>query len=320
MEISKQEYYELYYYMVLGRTMEERLEILYKQGKIPSAIYLGRGQEASEVGTSFALSDGDVLAPTHRDVIAQLPRGMEVKRIFAQHFGKVTSPTRGKGEATYLGDIKLGIFTSISMLPDVYPVAAGAALAFKLRKESRVAMAYCGEGATNRGDFHEAVNFASVLNLPVVFVVINNHYAYSTPTYREMLIKDVGQRAICYGIPGLIVDGNDVIEVYKTSKEVVERARNGGGPTLIECKTMRMKGHAGHDPMNYVPIELLQEWEARDPVDMFRRFLTEGNYLSEEEFSEIDQKVENVVEEGVRFAEESSLPEGEEALAGVYSS
>lgn len=319
MEITKQEYYDLYYYMKLGRAMEERLEVLYKQGKLPGAIYLGRGQEAAEVGTSYALNGGDVIAPTHRDVIAQLPRGMEVKKIFAQHFGKVTSPTRGKGEATYLGDLRLGIFTSISMLPDVYPLVAGAGMAFKLRKEKRVAMAYCGEGATSRGDFHEALNFAAVLKLPVVFVVINNQFAYSTPTYREMLIKDVGQKGVCYGIPGEIVDGNDVIEVYKTAKEAVERARNFEGPTLIEAKTMRMRGHAGHDPMNYVPIQLLQEWEAKDPIAMFEKFFAESGSLTQQEMEEIEKKIGDEVEEGVRFAEESPLPKGEEALVGVYS-
>src|SRR3972149_8618503 len=209
MDLNKEQLLDIYYYMLLGRAVEERLETLYRQGRIPGAIYLGRGQEACYVGSSCALRSGDVIAPTHRDMMAMLPRGMDVKSIMAQHFGKATGPTRGRGEDNYLGDLTKGIFTTVSMLPDFYPVAAGAALAFQYRGEDRVALAYCGEGASSRGDWHEALNFAAGKNFPVVFFVINNKFAYSTPNEREMKINDVADRASGYGLPGAGVGGDD---------------------------------------------------------------------------------------------------------------
>lgn len=318
MEISKETKLDMYFYMKLGRAMEERLEILYRQGRIPSAIYLGRGQEAALVGAAMTLEASDVLAPTHRDVIAQLPRGMEPKYILAQHFGKETSPTRGRGEATYLGDLKKGIFASVSMLPDFYPVAAGAALSFKMRRRPNVALAFCGEGAASRGDFHEALNFASIFTLPVVFVVVNNQFAYSTPSAKEMRIKDVSQRAAAYDIPGTTVDGNDVLAVYEATKAAVDRARAGEGPSLLEAKTMRMRGHAGHDSMAYVPKDLLAAWEKKDPIDRFEKYLLTEKLITENEKKEIDNKVTAIIEEAVRFAEESPLPGEEEVYSGVY--
>lgn len=309
----------LYYFMKLGRAIEERIEILYKQGKIPGAIYLGRGQEATSIGTSYALSEGDVMSPTHRDLIAQLPRGMSTKRIFAQIFGKIDGPTRGKGEMSYMGDLSLGIFTPISMLPDGYPVATGAALSFKLRKEPRVAIAYCGEGATSRGDFHESLNLASVHNLPVVFIVVNNQYAYSTPAYKEMKVKDVAQKACAYNIPGVKVDGNDVMEVYTATKKAVEDARSGKGPMLIEAKTMRMRGHAGHDPAKYVPNELFDEWEKKDPIETFENRLFAEYILNDKKKAEIEEKIKTEIEEALEFAQKSDFPDGRETLEGVYA-
>lgn len=326
LEITKDEFepvqeqmIDMLYYMKLGRALEERLELLYKQGAIPSAIYLGRGQEASEVGTSYALDPGDVIAPTHRDVISQLPRGMSVRLILAQHFGKATSPTRGRGEATYLGDLSKGIITTVSMLPDGYPLSAGAAMAFKYRGEKRVALAYCGEGATAHADFHEAVNFAAVLVLPVIFVVINNQFAYSTPVYKEMRVTDIAQRAECYGIPGIAVDGNDVVEVWKATKAAAARARVGEGATLIEARTMRMRGHAGHDPAKYVPKEMMDEWARRDPIDRLTSRMRELGYVDDAALAEVDARVADEVAEGLKFAQESPLPEPKEVATGVYA-
>src|SRR3972149_1577255 len=219
MDLNKEQLLDIYYYMLLGRAVEERLETLYRQGRIPGAIYLGRGQEACYVGSSCALKSGDVIAPTHRDMMAMLPRGMEVKSIMAQHFAKATGPTRGRGEDNYLGDLSKGIFTTVSMLPDFYPVATGAALAFQYRGEDRVALAYCGEGAASRGDWHEALNLASVRALPVVFFVINNQFAYSTPTKKEMRVANVADRAPAYSMPGVIVDGDTALEVYEGTAE-----------------------------------------------------------------------------------------------------
>lgn len=318
MKVPKEQLMDMYYFMKLGRAGEERLESLYKQGRFPSAVYLGRGQEAVYVGSTAALKDGDVIAPTHRDMIAMLPRGMELKYIFAQHFGKETSPTHGRGEATYLGDLSLGILTTVSMLPDFYPVSAGVALAFKYRGEDRVAMAYCGEGAAERGDWHEALNLAAVENLPVVFMVINNQFAYSTPKEKELKIADIAGRAAGYGIPGTVVDGNDVLAVLEASRTAVDRARAGDGPSLIEAKTMRMRGHAGHDPFDYVPKEKLEEWEKKDPISRFESYLSEQAGIKDPELEEIARRVAEEVDAAVAFAESSPLPEPREVTTGVY--
>ncbi len=318
MKLTKEQLLDIYYYMRLGRAIEEKLEALYRQGRIPGAIYLGRGQEACYIGSSFALKPGDIIAPTHRDMIAMLPRGMGVKAIMAQHFGKVTGPTRGRGEDNYLGDLSKGIFTTVSMLPDFYPVAAGAALAFQYRNEQRVALAYCGEGASSRGDWHEALNFAAVKNLPAVFFVINNKFAYSTPNEREMKIANVADRAPAYGMPGAVVDGNDVLAVYERTAEAVEQARSGGGPTLIEAKTMRMRGHAGHDPFDYVPKAWLQEWEKKDPVKRYEDYLAGQGALSDDDRAVLDRRIAGEIDEAVDFAERSPLPDPSEVRNGVY--
>jgi len=319
LDLNKEQLMEVYYYMRLGRAIEERLELLYKGGRLPGAIYLGRGQEAIEVGASYALEPGDMLAPTHRDMMSQLPRGITAREVFTQHYARANSLTRGKGEDNYQGDLKRGTFATVSMLPNFYPVAVGAALAFKLRNEKRVAMPYCGEGSTSVGDWHEAINVASVLNAPVVFIVINNGYAYSTPAYKEMKVANVADRACAYAIPGVVVDGNDVVECYREVKKAVERARDGGGPTLIEAKTMRMRGHAGHDPAKYVATDILDLWTQRDPIVRFENYLTERGLLSEESKQEVINRINAEVEDAVRFAEESPYPEGKEAITDVYA-
>ena len=318
MRINKKIKKELYYYMRLGRAIEEKLESLYKQGRLPSAIYLGRGQEATTVGAAMALEEGDTIATTHRDVIAMLPRGMDPKMIFAQHFGKATSPTRGRGEATYIGDMSKGIFTTVSMLPDFYPVSCGAALSFKLQKKSNIALAFSGDGATSRGDFHEALNFASVLQLPAVFIVENNHFAYSTPTEKEMKIEHVSKRAAAYGMEGLTIDGNDVTTVYQSVKKAVDKARSGKGPTLIEAMTMRMKGHSGHDSMNYVPEDLLEKWRKKDPIDNYERRLLKEDTLTAKEIAKMTDDINKMIDEAVAFAEESPYPREEDLVVDVY--
>ena len=318
MRITKKIKTELYYYMRLGRAIEEKLESLYRQGRMPSAIYLGRGQEATTVGAAMALEDGDTIAPTHRDMIAMLPRGMDPKMIFAQHYGKATSPTKGRGEATYIGDMSKGIFTTVSMLPDFYPVSTGAALSFKLQNKPNIALAFSGDGATSRGDFHEALNFASVLQLPAVFLVENNQFAYSTPSYKEMKVDKISKRAAGYAMEGLTIDGNDVLAVYEIVKKAAAKARSGKGPTLIEALTMRMKGHSGHDSMNYVPDELLEKWRKRDPIDNYERRLLKEGTLTNEELADISAQIEETVEDAVTFAEESPYPREEDLVLDVY--
>ncbi|HEY3375802.1 MAG TPA: thiamine pyrophosphate-dependent dehydrogenase E1 component subunit alpha [Candidatus Aquicultor sp.] len=319
LELGAKELIDLYYFMQLGRAIEDRIELLYRSGQLPGAIYLGKGQEAIEAGASYALEPGDVLAPTHRDMMAQLPRGITAREVFSQHFARETSLTRGRGEDNYQGDLARGTFATVSMLPDFYPVAAGAALAFKLKNEPRVAMAYCGEGASSVGDWHEALNVASVFNLPVVFIVINNGYAYSTPVYKEMKVANVADRAVGYVVPGVIVDGNDAIECYSEVKKAVERARDNGGPTLIEAKTLRLRGHAGHDPAKYIAKDVIDLWTQRDPIVRLEKYLTEHNILNDNNKNEVLDRIKSEVDDAVNYAQTSPLPEGKEAVQGVYA-
>jgi pyruvate dehydrogenase E1 component alpha subunit len=309
----------LYYYLKLTRHLEERITSLYRQGKIVGGAWTSNGTEAISVGYSYALEKDDVAAPYFRDMGVFLVRGITPRRIMAQYLGRKTGVTGGKEGNVHIGDINFGCFGFPSHLADNYPVAAGAALAFKIRGEKRVAAASTGDGGTSRGDFHEALNFASVLKLPVVFLCNNNQYAYSTPLKKQMAIKDVAERSLAYAIPSEIVDGNDVVAVYKVAKEVYKKARAGEGPTFIECKTMRMHGHSEHDAAKYVPRELLEEWKKKDPVLKMENYLLENNHASENELKDIDKRVHDVIEDAEEFAENSPYPDGKEAVEGLYA-
>ncbi len=292
---------------------------MYRQGKILGGVYLSRGQEAIPVGASFALEKRDIFAPFHRDVGAFLVRGVGVKEIFANYLGREISPTRGKDGNVHIGDLKRGIIGFISMLADNIPVGVGIALAFKIKKEDRVVMVSFGEGSTSRGDFHEGLNFAGIHKLPVVFVCNNNQYAYSTPQSLQMAIENVADRAKSYGFEGKIVDGNNVIEVYRAAKEAITRAREGKGPTLIECKTFRMCGHSEHDDAFYVPREKFKEWGKKDPIAIYEEYLERKGVLDEESKRKIELRVDREVKEGSEVAEKSALPSPHEVLEGVYA-
>jgi pyruvate dehydrogenase E1 component alpha subunit len=275
--------------------------------------------EAIAVGYASALERDDVIAPFHRDMGAFLIRGITPGEVLAQYLGKRSGPTKGKDGNVHMGDLKRGIIGFVSHLADNLPVATGAALAFKMRGESRIVVAGTGDGGTSRGDFHEAMNFAAVRKLPVVFFCNNNQYAYSTPLRLQMAICDVVQRAGAYGMPGEIVDGNDVAAVYLATKRAIAKARAGDGPTFLECKTMRMHGHSEHDPAKYVPQQLLEEWKAKDPILMAERLLIEAGYGDETTFHDLAERAKKEVEAGLEFAERSPLPEGPEALEGVFA-
>jgi pyruvate dehydrogenase E1 component alpha subunit len=319
MEISQSEFLHLYYYLRLTRALEDRVTTLYRQGRIVGGVYTSHGMEAIAVGYASALQADDIIAPYHRDMGAFLVRGITPGEVLAHYLGKRTGPTKGKDGNVHMGDLKRGIFAFISHLADNLPVATGAALAFKIRGESRIVATNTGDGGTSRGDFHEALNFASVRRLPVVFFCNNNQYAYSTPLRHQMAIKDVVERAKAYAIPGEIVDGNDVASVYLTAQRAFQRAREGEGPTFIECKTMRMHGHSEHDSAKYVPRELLEEWKKKDPILNAERRLKEWGYADEPDFHEIHMRVEKEIESALEFAEHSPLPEGPEALEGVFA-
>src|SRR3954466_7689290 len=255
-------------YMLLMRATEERALTLYRQGKVPGSYYDGRGQEAVSVGSSFALGPKDRACILHRDLGAHLVRGVKPGRVLAQMMGRAGGVTQGRDGNMHFGDKDLGCVGMVSMLPDMALVACGMARAFQMRGEPRVAMTWFGDGSTANGQWHEAMNLAGVARLPIVFVLENNQYAYSTPNDREFAVDPV-ERAATYGFTGVKVDGNDVEAMFHASAEACERARTGGGPTLIEAVTMRIDGHGAHDDMRYVPADLVEHWKQRDPIDLY---------------------------------------------------
>lgn len=307
------------YYMLLTRELEHRIERkLYRQGKIVGGVYVGRGQEAIGVGSCILTRPDDVICPSHRDMGAFLIRGMTPGRILAQYMGRRDGYTRGRDGNMHMGDLKLNIIAFVSMLADNVPVAAGIGLAFKMRRQDRVVLCYFGDGATSRGDWHEGLNFAAVHRLPVVYICNNNQYAYSTPLELQMPVADVADRAVAYNIPGEIVDGNDVLGVYDASRRAIERARAGGGPTLLECKTFRMTGHSAHDDAGYVPKEKFEEWEKKDPISALQQRLIAGGVMTLDEVKRLHESVIAEIDAAVRWAEKSPYPAPEECLHGVY--
>src|SRR5215813_8233489 len=260
--------------MLTMRGIEERAMTLYRQGKVPGSFYDGFGQEAVSAGPAWAMAAEDRLCILHRDLAAHIIRGVEPWRIFAQYMGRADGITRGRDGNVHFGDRTKGCVGMVSMLPDMMLIATGMAMAFKLRGEPRCALTWFGDGSTSRGDFHEAMNWAGVQKLPVVFVLENNQYAYSTPLDKQFAVDPV-ERAAAYGFAGVTVDGNDAEAMFEATRAARERAIGGSGPTLIEAVTMRMHGHAAHDDMKYVPKEQVEEWRKRDPVDRQEKRLAE---------------------------------------------
>src|SRR5436309_251233 len=306
--------------LILTRGVEDRGHILYKQGRIPGSFYTGRGNEAAAVGVATAMGPEDVGAPLHRDLGVHIVRGVEPWRIFAQFMGRIDGPTQGKDGNVHMADARLGLIAMVSHLPAMLPVAVGCALAFRIREEKRVALAWFGEGASARGDTHEGMNFAGVRRLPVVFVCDNNQFAYSTPTHLEFACEHVADRAAAYGFEGVVVDGTDLLAVYREARRAIERARAGGGPTLLESVTLRMEGHAVHDDAFYVPKQMFEEWAKSDPIERFRSWLRENADMTDEEEDEIASEVKRTLNDALRRAEESPLPEPSQLLEGVYAS
>jgi TPP-dependent pyruvate/acetoin dehydrogenase alpha subunit len=316
--LSRDGQLEIYRLLQLNRRVEDRLTNLYRQGKVVGGLYSSRGQEAISVGSAFALEAGDVLAPLIRNLGALLVRGVEPREVMTQYMARSTSPTGGKDCNLHFGDLSRGLVSPISMLGALIPVMAGVALAARYKGERFVALTYIGDGGTSTGDFHEGMNLAAVLEVPLVVIAEHNGYAYSTPTHRQMKIKDLAQRAVAYGIPARIVDGNDVLAVYEATRRAVAEARGGGGPRMIEVKTFRMKGHAEHDDAGYVPSELRESWRERDPIERFERHLLEHELARREELDGILAEIDHRLDEDVEFALASPFPPPERALEGVY--
>jgi TPP-dependent pyruvate/acetoin dehydrogenase alpha subunit len=317
--LDREDLLGIYRHLLTTRGIEERGHILYKQGKIPGSFYTGRGNEASAVGVATAMGADDVGTPLHRDMGVHVVRGVEPWRIFAQFMGRMDGPTKGKDGNVHMADDRLGLIAMVSHLPAMLPVAVGCALAFRIREEKRVALGWFGEGASARGDTHESMNLAGVRRLPIVFICDNNQWAYSTPTHLEFAIEHIADRAKAYGFEGVVVDGTDVLAVHREAKKAIEKAREGGGPTLIECLTLRMEGHAVHDDAFYVPKEMFEEWAKRDPLERFRTWLRENAEFTDEEEDEIRGEVKKLLNDAVKRAEESEIPDGSTLLEGVFA-
>ena len=317
--LDREDLFGIYRNMLLTRGIEERGHILYKQGKIPGSFYTGRGNEASSVGIATAMGGEDVGTPLHRDMGVHVTRGDEPWRVFAQYMGREDGPTRGRDGNVHMADSQLGLLAMVSHLPAMLPVGVGCALAFRIREERRVAVSWFGEGASARGDAHEGMNMAGVRRLPIVFICDNNQWAYSTPAHLEYACETLADRAAAYGFEGVVVDGTDVLAVYREAKRAIEKARDGGGPTLIESMTLRMEGHAVHDDAFYVPKELFEEWAKRDPIERFRGWLRENAEMTDEEEDEVAAGVKRTLNQAIERAETSPLPDPSTVTDKVFA-
>jgi TPP-dependent pyruvate/acetoin dehydrogenase alpha subunit len=315
--LSPDEQRQVHRLMKLNRLLEDRLANLYRRGKLVGGAYSSRGQEGVSVGSAYALGPGDFIGPMIRNLGAQLVRGMTAREELLHRMGRAEGPTGGKDNLPP-AMLERGIVGPIAMLGAVMSVMAGVALAGRMQGRDLVALTWIGDGGTSTGDFHESLNFAAVLNLPLVVIAEHNGWAYSTPTSRQMRIKDIAVRAAAYGIPGEVVDGNDVLAVHEATRRAAERARRGGGPTLIEAKTFRMKGHAEHDDASYVPAEQRASWEERDPIARFERHLVATGLAGEEDLARVAAEIGAQLDADVDYALAAALPDPETALEGVY--
>src|SRR5579864_930435 len=263
----------LYSYMLKCRTVEERARVLFKQGKFAGNYYAAVGQEATEVGCTIDLENDDCIAPSHRDFISHIMKGTPLKFMFAQLYARKSSPDQGRSSPAHCGYAPLKIITPASTIAAQLNIATGVALAYKMQRKSNIVVALSGEGSTSLGFWHEAVNFAGVQKLPIIFVIENNGYAESVPVALQTAVEDITEKACGYGIPGITVDGNDVVAVYVAMRAAIDRARTGGGPTLLECKTYRWYGHSEIGPAKYRDPEELAYWKSRDPITNMERYL-----------------------------------------------
>jgi pyruvate dehydrogenase E1 component alpha subunit len=318
-KLAPEQLLEMFYWLKLIRAFDERLSTLVKQGKVRSGVYTGIGQEAIVVGTCFALGKQDWICPLHRDLGTFLMKGVSARAMMSQMFAKETGLSKGRDSALHSGDNELGIFGNTSMLGANLPVAAGLALTFKMEKVDHVVVAYFGEGASNVGDFHEALNIAGVQRLPILFICENNQYAYSVPLEKSMAIDDVADRAEGYGFDGVAINGNDVLAVYQATQGALARARAGDGPTLIECKTYRWHGHSEHDKAFYRTDEELAMWKSRDPIPTFTTYLKGLHVLTDEHEAEIDARVKATIDDALEFAMNAPDPAPEAAVSDLYA-
>jgi pyruvate dehydrogenase E1 component alpha subunit/2-oxoisovalerate dehydrogenase E1 component alpha subunit len=310
---------ELYRYLKLTRLVEERIVNLYRQTKVVGGVFRSLGQEATAVGTAYALQPHDFITPLIRDLGAVLVKGIRPREIFAQYMAKAWGPSGGRDLNIHFGDMERGFIGPISHLGDMIPVMTGILLGARMQKKKFVGIAYIGDGGMSTGAFHEGLNFAAVQRLPLIVVAEHNRYAYSTPTSLQTAVKDLAEKAAGYGIPAYIVDGNDVIACYEVTKAAADYARRGGGAVLIEAKTYRRKGHAEHDDQRYIAPGEIEWWEKNnDPIDRFEKYLLECNAASKEKLDEITADVVREIDEDCAWAESSPMPEADQAAYNVF--
>ena len=319
MEIEKEKLINIYRIMVQIRKFEERVREIFAAGSIPGFVHLYTGEEAVAAGVCANLRPDDYITSTHRGHGHVIAKGGKMDMMMAELYGKKTGYNKGKGGSMHIADIEIGILGANGIVGAGATIAGGAALSAQIRKSGQVAVCFLGDGATNTSRFHEGVNLASVWKLPVVYIIENNGYGECTPISSACNIANLSDRAIAYGIPGITVDGNDVLAVYEVVAEAVARARKGDGPTLIECKTYRWHGHFQGDPDNYRTQEEREQWMGKDPIPRFKKQLAEQGVLTENEADNIDQEINEEVDKAVKFAEESPFPAPEETLEDVYA-
>jgi pyruvate dehydrogenase E1 component alpha subunit len=310
---------KMYRDMLLTRGLEDRGTSLFKQGKLPGSFYTGRGNEAASVGVASAMGPGDVGAPLHRNMGVHVARGAEPWRLLCQYMGRDGGATRGRDSNLRSQDLEKGLIAGVSHLPGILPTALGVALAFRITNAPNVALGWFGDGASARGDVHECMNFAAVRRLPMVFICDNNQYAYSTPTNLNYACEHLADRAESYGFEGVVVDGTDILAVYREAQTALDRARNGGGPTMLELVTLRMDGHAIHDDASYVPSELHAAWELKDPIARFEAWLRAQVAWNDEEAAALAAAVQADVDDATQRADASPWPDPATVTDGVYA-
>src|SRR5690348_16565629 len=309
---------ELYRYLKLTRLVEERLVNLYRQTKVVGGVFRSLGQEATAVGTAYALQPHDFITPLIRDLGAVLVKGIRPREIFAQYMAKAWGPSGGRDLNIHFGDMQKGFIGPISHLGDMIPVMTGILLGARMQKKKFVGVAYIGDGGMSTGAFHEGLNFAAVQRLPLLVVAEHNHYAYSTPINLQTAVKDLAEKAAGYGIPAYVVDGNDVIASYEVTKRAADFARRGGGAVLIEAKTYRRKGHAEHDDQRYIAPGEIEWWEKNnDPVDRFEKYLLQTG-VTQPQLDAITADVIREIDEDTAWAESSPMPDAEQAAYNVF--
>ncbi len=316
--LTKTQLHELYYWLLLNRTLEDRIVSLHRAGRVPGTVYTSRGQEAISVGTAFALEKDDIIAPLLRNTGSLLVRGIKPEEIISQYMGRLSSPTGGRDCALHLGDLRRGIIAPTPVLGSLVPVVAGIALAAKLRKLGVIALTYIGDGGSETSDFHEGLNLAAVRKVPMVLVLENNSWAFSTPAASHAASVDFIARARAYGVSGFEVDGNRIIDVYETTREAAQSAREGRGPALIVAHTMRTGGLPGPGDAWHANRNGMEEWRDRDPIRLLEQHLSEGELASHEQRNRIAERVRVEIDEATARAAEHPFPDGSRALGGVY--